>query len=84
MEPTFSDGSILLVDRGITAIKTDGVYVLAKNDAIFVKRVQRNFDGSLAIKSDNPNYDNLKLSAKEQNDLSVLGRVLTAWNPKKL
>lgn len=84
MEPTFMDGSILLVDRGVSTIKTDGVYVLSRAEELYVKRVQRGLDGSLTIKSDNNNYDPILVQEKTRDKLLVLGRVLIAWNPKKL
>lgn len=84
MEPTFSDGSVLLVDRGASTVKTDGVYVLSKSDELYVKRVQRHMDGGLTIRSDNPAYGDVTLSSDEKEDLFVLGRVLVAWNAKKM
>ncbi|MGA4815943.1 S24 family peptidase [Pseudomonas aeruginosa] len=41
MQPTFSDGDILLVDTGITEIKIDAVYVMALKDELYIKRMQR-------------------------------------------
>ena len=84
MEPTFTDGSILLVDRGVTSVKVDGVYILATKEDVYCKRVQRNIDGSLTMRSDNAAYKSFEVSPLERHDLQVLGRVLVAWNPKKL
>lgn len=84
MEPTFYDGSILLVDRGVTNIKVDGVYVITKEDELYVKRVQRDMAGGVTMLSDNTSYKPLKIDKKMQASLLVLGRVLAAWNPKKL
>lgn len=84
MAPTFGDGDILLVDRGISTIKVDGVYVIAREDDLFVKRVQRKLDGNMVIKSDNPAYEDLILGPEVRNAVSVLGRVLVVWNIKKL
>jgi SOS-response transcriptional repressor LexA len=85
MEPTFRDGDMLLVDRGSVNIDKDAVFVLAFNQELFIKRVQRRpFDGALVIKSDNPLYDPHVLSNGERASLQVLGRVVWAWNGKKL
>lgn len=85
MAPTFSDGDMLLVDRGITEIKVDAVYVLALHDELYVKRVQRRItDGAIIIKSDNDLYDPIVLSNGEYKQLCVLGRVLWAWNGRRL
>lgn len=85
MAPTFADGDMLLVDRGVVDVKLDAVYVLALNDELFVKRVQRRItDGAVIIKSDNPLYDPVILDNGERNSLQVLGRVVWAWNGRKL
>jgi SOS-response transcriptional repressor LexA len=84
MEPTFGDGSILMVDRGVTTVNTDGIYVLCKADALFVKRVQRQLDGSITLRSDNSNYEPTNLTSDELKHVLVLGRVLVAWVGKKL
>lgn len=84
MEPTFADGSVLLVDRGVSSIKVDGVYVLFNDGDLFIKRVQRELQGGAVLKSDNPAYSDMAVNAEARAELTVLGRVLLAWNPKKL
>lgn len=85
MTPTFADGDILLVDRGVRDVTIDGVYVIALRRELFVKRVQRRLmDGAVVIKSDNPMYDPETIPNSERADLAVLGRVLWAWRGVKL
>jgi DNA-binding XRE family transcriptional regulator len=84
MSPTFNDGDILLVDRGVEDIRIDAVYVIALNDELFVKRVQRGLDGSVLVKSDNPLYDPYHINEDAKESLQVLGRVLWAWSGRKL
>ncbi len=85
MTPTFADGDILLVDRGVTEIRLDAVYVLSLNSELYVKRIQRRItDGAVIIKSDNPLYDPVVVDNGERENLSVLGRVVWAWNGRKL
>ncbi len=85
MSPTFADGDILLVDRGVQDIKIDAVYVLSLNGELYVKRIQRRItDGAVIIKSDNPLYDPVVVDNGERERLSVLGRVVWAWNGRKL
>lgn len=84
MSPTFNDGDILLVDRGIIDIKLDAVYVLERDGELYVKRVQRRLDGALIIKSDNPLYDQTVIDSPEAAGLRVLGRVVWAWNGRRL
>lgn len=84
MTPTFEDGSILLVDRGVRHIKLDAIYVLAREDELFVKRVQRRIGGGLSIISDNPAYAAQPIEDPGASGLQVLGRVLLAWHARKL
>lgn len=85
MEPTFADGDILMVDRGVNSIRLDAVYVLQLHGELFIKRVQRRVtDGAVIIKSDNPVYEPAIISNGERESISVLGRVVWAWNGRKL
>lgn len=84
MAPTFNDGDMLLVDRGVNDIKLDAVYVLTMNEELYIKRIQRRLDGDVIIKSDNPLYDPHIVSNGDREGLKVLGRVVWAWNGKKL
>lgn len=85
MSPTLSDGDIMLVDRGVNDLKIDAVYVLALNDELYVKRIQRRItDGAIIIKSDNALYDPVVVTNGEKAGLRVLGRVVWAWNGRKM
>jgi SOS-response transcriptional repressor LexA len=84
MAPTFSDGDVLLVDASVSSIRLDAVYVLSRDGELFIKRIQRNVDGSLMIISDNPAYQPQQIDDPAKAGLLVLGRVLVAWSPKKL
>lgn len=84
MEGTFSDGDLLLVDRGVTDIKIDAVYVLALKDELYIKRLQRRPDGVLLMLSDNPKYKPYEIKNGELDQFQVLGRVLLAWNANRL
>lgn len=83
MEPTFSDGDTLIVDRGVLSIKIDAVYVLSLNDELFIKRLQRRPDGIMMI-SDNKNYQPYLIHNGEREKFAVLGRVIWAWNGRKI
>lgn len=84
MEPTFKDGDPLLVDTGVTDIRIDGVYVLERDRQLFIKRVQRNpIDGTLIISSDNKNYQPI-VADPQRVTFGICGRVLLAWNSRRL
>ncbi|GAA0531346.1 hypothetical protein GCM10009097_55970 [Pigmentiphaga daeguensis] len=86
MEPTFSDGDLILVDRGVHEVRLDAVYVLARGDDLFIKRVRRQMqDGALMIQSDNQLFgppERIENGARAS--IHVLGRVVWAWRGKKL
>lgn len=84
MDPTFVDGSILVVDTSYTQLKIDGVYVMRREDELFIKRIQRNLDGSFDVISDNPKYKVQVIRDPLKNNILVLGRVLIAMNMHKL
>jgi len=84
MEDTFSDGDVLLVDEGITDIKSDAVYVLEKGDELFIKTMQRMPDGSFLMISDNKKYAPFPITPRDLQTFKVRGRVLLAWNRRKL
>lgn len=81
MAPTFTSGDALLVDRGVRDLrgKRDGIYVLARNDSLYVKRVQELTDGSILLISDNELYQTEKVDA-QRDKFEVLGRVVMTWN----
>lgn len=83
MMPTFTDGDLLLVDAGIRAVDIDGVFVLRTNARLYIKRVRQKLDGTFEVRSDNPLAGTPEeLSGK--NKVDVLGRVVWAWNGRKL
>ncbi|WP_020208257.1 LexA family transcriptional regulator [Gilvimarinus chinensis] len=84
MEGTFNDGDLLLVDRGVTEIKVDAVYVLCLGDELYIKRIQRRPGGSFLMLSDNVKYPPYEITNSEADNFQVLGRVLLAWNARKL
>ena len=76
MEPSISDGDILLVDRGVKTIDRDAVYVIGLNDHLVVKRVQLLFGSDrLRLSSNNELYPPIELDAETANRLVVVGRV---------
>lgn len=83
MSPTFNDGDMLLIDVGVTDLKLDAVYVLERQDQLYVKRIQRRPTGALRMISDNPVYPPEDIDPKVDG-FAVLARVLCVWNFRKL
>jgi len=84
MEGTFSDGDMLLVDRGITDIRIDAIYVLSLRGELYIKRIQRRPDGVYLMISDNERYKPFEIKNGDLAEFEVLGRVLLAWNARRL
>jgi phage repressor protein C with HTH and peptisase S24 domain len=73
MSPTLRDSDLLLVDLTEPGFRHDGMYVLRREDALAVRRVQRRGDGNLLVFSDNAAYESLLVAS---DDLYIVGRVL--------
>lgn len=84
MAPTFEDGDVLLVDTGLKDPRhIDGVYVMAANERVYIKRVRQRMDGVIEISSDNPTVKTVDV-LNGDHCIDILGRVIWAWNGRKL
>ena len=81
MEPHIHNGDILLVDTTDTTFRNFGVYVMEVRDERLVKRVQRKFDGSLILISDNQVYQPENIDADLAKEVRVVGRVVWRGGP---
>lgn len=81
MQPTLYDGDTVLVDRSVTRVGRDGLYILRSGDELQVKRVSRHpQSATLSVRSDNPAYpsfDGIALDA-----VAVLARVI--WMARRV
>lgn len=84
MAPTFSDGDVLLVDAGARDPSSmEGIYVLDVHGKVYIKRVRMRMDGSLEVSSDNANIKTVDV-LNGDHEVRVIGRVVWAWNGRKL
>lgn len=84
MEGTISNGDVLFVDVSVRHFDGDGIYVISRSEELHVKRLQRLHGMKLAIISDNKSNETETLNAQEANEVVICGRVLAAWNLKRL
>lgn len=84
MEPTYRDGDILLVDRGQTNLDIDAVYVLVElaTGELFIKGIQRMGLKNYLMISHAPTNRDVPIG--DGSGYQVIGRVVYAWNGKKL
>lgn len=78
MEPTLSNGDLILVDTRVSRVEDGAIYVLQFDGALLVKRLQKKFDGSVVIRSDNPLYEPEILHGNDTEKLKIVGRVVWA------
>lgn len=83
MAPTFNSGDVLLVDTDMRDVRIDGIYVLEAHNRLFIKRVRQRLDGSYEISSDNPTHKTVD-TLNGDHQVEVKGRVVWAWNGKKM
>jgi len=76
MEPGIQDGDLLLVDTTHTGFTEFGIYVFEAQGERLVKRVQRKFDGTLFVISDNTVYQPEIISQAVAAEITVIGKVI--------
>lgn len=83
MRGTFNDGDPIIVDQGVKEVTVEGIYVLRRDDELFIKRLQRQLDGTLMMISDNPRYPPQHITDDARKTFDVVGRALGVWNFQK-
>ncbi len=78
MDPTICDGESLLVNTAEKVPKDGHIYVIRNGDTLWVKRIQKQIDGSLLLISDNSIYPPLQLNLDESCDIEVIGKVVNS------
>ena len=78
MEPTLSNGDLILVDIRMSRVEDGAIYVIQYDDALLVKRLQKKYDGSVVIRSDNTLYEPEVLHGEDAINLKIVGRVIWA------
>lgn len=78
MEGLLSDGDTVMIDHARSALEGEAVYVIRLDDHLYAKRLQRQFDGSIHIISENKAYRDMIVPKEQLNDLEIIGRVVWA------
>lgn len=85
MEPTFSAGDLLVLDRGVKEMKGNAVYVFRLNGHVFIKRIVRNpITMSIVAKSDNELHGSFEIEPAQAETLEVLGMIVYAMRGKRV
>lgn len=76
MEPTINSKDTLLVDTSKNNPRDGQIYVIRSGDTLWVKRIQKQIDGSLLLISDNDTYPPMSLTLADHPDIQVIGQVV--------
>ncbi len=75
MEPTFTEGDMVIADTSQCAIVSGKLYLLRIGNELVVKRAE-NRPGGVFFKSDNLKYKSMYVPRNSGFDLSICGRVI--------
>jgi phage repressor protein C with HTH and peptisase S24 domain len=78
MEGLLSDGDTVMIDHARNVLEGEAIYVIRLDDHLYAKRLQRQFDGSIQIISENKAYRDMVVPKEQLNDLQIIGRVVWA------
>lgn len=84
MQESFKVGDTLLIDKGVTELTSDGIYLFKLESETFIKRLQRLPGGSVRVISDNNRYESFEITSKMREKLIVTARILLVWNARKM
>lgn len=76
MEGLLKDGDTVLLDHRRNALEGEAVYVIRLDDHLYAKRLQRQFDGSVHIISQNKAYQTMVVPRERLGELEIIGRVV--------
>jgi hypothetical protein len=83
MMPTIADKTFVLVDATAQDLKKTGIYALIINNTLYIRRVQKQFDGSILLISDNKeHYAEQSIAAADETSISIIGKAF--WTEKVL
>lgn len=78
MEPRIYDGDIVLIDISDTTPRSGRVYAIVYQDWVYLKRLIVRMDGTVEVRSDNPNYPPELVPRDDQDRLRIVGRCVWA------
>ena len=84
MEPTINHDALLIVDKSIDRIITEGIYILKRGDTILIKRIRKLSEDTIELISDNPSYGKETIKLNNQPEITILGKVIYIWSGRKI
>ena len=82
MEPILRVGQHVIIDTGRKAVSTDGIYILEKGGAAFIRSVRKQMDGAFILSAANPEYRSDK--NEQLKGMRVVGKVVSVIEETEL
>ena len=76
MWPTLSDGDLVMINMAEREVRTGEVYALVADDGLRIKRLNRLADGTIEMRSDNPQQHKYPPEPIRDENAAVIGRVV--------
>ncbi|OUI78573.1 S24 family peptidase, partial [Acetobacter tropicalis] len=76
MLPTLAENDLVILDTADQQIHGSGLFALAVDDSILIRRLERRLGGGLRVIADNDRYPPQDLTQDEASDLKIVGEVL--------
>ncbi|MCY1367494.1 hypothetical protein D9M69_544330 [compost metagenome] len=76
MTGLINDEDAVMIDLSRNTLEGEGVYVILLDDHLYAKRLQRQFDGSITIISENKAYHDLVVPKSLEHELQIIGRAV--------
>ena len=76
MEPYIKNGAWVTVDKSRTNIQNGKIYVLRSGEEIQIKALFKRPDSGIIIRSNNPAYPDVQVSATDMEHIAIIGEVI--------
>jgi len=76
MAPTLQDGDLAIIDTASRQVQGGAIFALSVEGSVLLRRLERRLGGGIRALADNDRYPPQELTAKEADDLTILGEII--------
>ncbi len=78
MLPRLQDGDEVLVDAHRQTLQNDKIFAIIFKNDLYIKRIQKNANGNITLRSDNPDYQaaDIEIDYENLSELKIIGQVI--------
>lgn len=84
MSPTIKNLDFVFVDRACTDVRGEGIYAITFGGDTYIKRIQKQVDGSLLLISDNVRYPPITVTKDQLDNVVIEGRCVLYCSAEEL